>query len=121
VAGGGEHQYLLRRRSLNAAACCGSSRRGCLPAASSFGLRQDAGDVRDEFARELELRPAPEVVRAALVVQLDGVVVGAERLLRQIRRQQRNAFLRALLGGVALEVLALGGEADAERRVLHAR
>src|ERR1700704_2565116 len=102
----------------NGAACRGSSRRGSSLPAFSFPGGQRGCDVRDELARELELGPAPEVVLAARVVELDRVVVGAERVLREIRGDQRHVLFRALFGGIAREVLALGGEADTERRVL---
>src|SRR3970282_1304106 len=69
------------------------------------------------------LSPARSAQRglAALVEQRDVVVVGAERVLRHVRRQQRHRLLRALGARVLGQLLALGGEADAERRALLTR
>src|SRR5258706_5586395 len=78
---------------------------------------QHAGDVRQQLARLLQLGSAAERMPAARIVERNRVVVGAERLLREVGGDQRHALFQALGLGVALQLLALGGEADAERRV----
>src|SRR5258706_1197388 len=85
---------------------------------SALRSRHQRSDVRDELAREIDLRPAPERMLAAVVEEGERAVVRAERLVREIGGEQRNAFARALVLRVRAQVLALRGKADAERRVL---
>src|SRR5262249_44878728 len=84
---------------------------------SRLALLQRARDVSDELARELELRSASERMRAFPVVEGDRVLVRAERLLRDVGGDERDALARELLLRVRGEILALGGEPDAEWRV----
>ncbi len=56
-------------------------------------------------------------MRARVIKERDFVIVVAERVLRAIRHQQRYLLAAALLLGVPFDVVSLGGEADAERRI----
>src|SRR5689334_6334005 len=88
---------------------------------SLFPPSEHCGDVRHQLARQLELGAATERMLAAVVVQRDRIFVGAERVLRKVRRQERDVLPCALFLRVPGEVLALGSEADAERAVFHPR
>src|SRR5437868_5733449 len=83
--------------------------------------RQHLRDVLDQLAREHDLRRAREAVLALVVEQRERIGVLAERVLHAVRRDQRDVLLRALGLRVRVDVLGLGGEADAERRLLQAR
>src|SRR5258707_8364827 len=57
---------------------------------------QHAGDVRQQLARLLQLGSAAERMPAARIVERNRVVVGAERLLREVGGDQRHALFRRL-------------------------
>src|SRR3990172_4133520 len=80
---------------------------------------EHAREVRDELSRQLDLGRPAERVLAAVVEKRDRILFRPERLLRQVRGEQRQLLHRALLSGVLRELLALGGETDAERRLGH--
>src|SRR5258706_15054424 len=82
-----------------------------------LALLQHAGHVRDQLARLLQLGPAAERVPAARVVERDRVVVGTQRGLRELGRDQGHALLRALGFRVTLQLPAFGAETSAERPV----
>src|SRR5258706_13066008 len=88
---------------------------------SALRSRHQRSDVRDELAREIDLRPAPERMLATVVEEGERVVVRAERLVREVGSEQRNAFACALVLRVRAQVLALRGKAAPERPVLAAR
>src|SRR5258706_119270 len=77
--------------------------------------RHQRRDMRDELASQLDLRSAPEWMLAAVVEQRERILVGAERLLREVRREQRNVLAHALLPRVLAQVLALGEHATQAR------
>ena len=96
---------------------CRSGASSVLSAARLAALR----DVRDQPPRERELGRARQRVRAGVVEQRDLVVVRADRVLREIGDEQRQLLARRLASAYSAQVLALGGEADAERRPAAAR
>src|SRR5258708_27059208 len=75
----------------------------------------------EKLARQLDLRAAAKLVLAAIVEQDDGVVFGAERVLRKIGGEQRHFLLRALLLRVLRQLLGFRGEADTEWRLRQRR
>src|SRR5579862_5891063 len=80
-----------------------------------------ARDVHDQLARELDLGAAAQRVAAAGIEQRDRIFIRAQRLLREVGGEQRYALFHPFLPGVGRQLLALGGEADAERRIFPCR
>ncbi len=96
---------------------------GVLGGSAFFDFRDliKLGDVGDELAREFGLGCARQRVRAFVVEQRDFVIVRADRVLREIGDHQRH-FLFAPFGVRELvQLLALGGETDAEWRLRQRR
>ncbi len=60
---------------------------------------------------------ARQRVAAGVVVEDHGVVVAAHAVADQVADQHRQPLVAPLALGVGVEVAALGGEADAERRI----
>src|SRR2546423_10276307 len=75
-------------------------------------------DVGDQLAREHDLRRKRQLVHAVLVEERERVGVLAESLVREIRGKQGNSLLLALRLRVGLQILRLGGKADAKRPLL---
>ena len=76
---------------------------------------EERGGVRDDAVGDLRLRRARERMRARVVVDRDLVLFLADGVLHEVRDDHRDLLLRALGLRVVGEVLALGGEAHAER------
>src|SRR5262245_50344518 len=68
-------------------------------------------DMRDELARELDFLTFPQRMLAAVVEQRQRVVVGAERVLREVGGNQRHVLAHALFLCVGVQLLAFGSEA----------
>src|SRR5439155_25225182 len=75
---------------------------------------QHLRDVRDQLAREHDLRRERQLVHAVLIEKRERIGVLAESLVREVRGKQGNSLLLALRLRVRLQFLRLGGEADAE-------
>ncbi len=82
----------------------------------SIFFRQQLGDVGDERAREINLGRVRKLVPALVVEQDQLIVVGAESVLGEIGGEQRHVLAPALCFGIGIQILGLGGEADAEWR-----
>src|SRR2546422_10051896 len=75
---------------------------------------QHLRDVRDQLAREHDLRRERQLVHPVLVEERERVGVLAESLVREVRGEERDSLLLALRLRVRLQVFGLGGESDAE-------
>ena len=75
----------------------------------------------DQLPREHDLGRSRKFVRALIVKQDQLIVVGAKSMLCEIGGEQRHFLAPAFCIRVSLEILRLGGEADAERRPLARR
>ena len=74
-------------------------------------------DMSDQSPRQFEFRIARQTVNPMVVEQHQFAVVGADRGLSKICREQ-GQLLPATLGfRVLLKLFAFGSEADAERRI----
>ena len=90
------------------------ARRRWLRAAQRMACDDAVGDLRLRRARERDARPC-------VVVDRDLVLLLADGVLHEVGDDHRDLLLRALGLRVVGEVLALGGEAHAERRARAAR
>src|SRR5258706_6747776 len=98
---GASRQARRSRPAAPVVAYCGSISRILASRILTSSLRklalfQHAGHVGDQLARLFQLGAAAEGVAAARIEQGNRVVVGAERVLREVGGDQRHALLRAL-------------------------
>jgi hypothetical protein len=80
-------------------------------------LLHQAGDVRNDAARHFGFVRRRQDMRAGRVEQGNRIAVATEAVLHQIADHQRELLRHALAFGILRQVLTLGGEADAKRRI----